>query len=52
MHKKIFYATIITITFIFLTGRTKVTSNNTIQENSEASTITVNDSTDYVNGRP
>lgn len=47
MNKKLFYATIITITFIFLIGCTKVTSNNTTQENSEASTITVTDSTDY-----
>jgi ABC-type Fe3+-hydroxamate transport system substrate-binding protein len=47
MHKKLFYAIIITITFIFLIGCTKETSNNTTQENSEVSTITVNDSTDY-----
>ena len=47
MNKKLFYATIITITFIFLIGCTKETSNNTTQENSEVSTITVTDSTDY-----
>lgn len=47
MNKKLFYATITTIIFIFLTGCTEGTSNNKTQENSEASTITVTDSTDY-----
>ena len=46
MNKKLFYTTIITMIFIFFTGCTKVTSNNTTQKNSEASTITVTDSTD------